>query len=267
VYFAQTTLLLPFGPAAALPLARAGDLIRRAAGVIVVSQYLRDYFRRWAGIEATVIRPPVFGLGPFPRFGSSSRGFVTIVNPSAVKGIDIFLMLVAAFPEVEFAAVVGWGTTQRDRAALESLPNVQLLPAADDLADVFRRSRVLVMPSLWAEAFGCVAIEAMLHGIPVLASDVGGLPEAKLGVDYVLPVRPIERYTSQLDDQMMPMPIVPPQDGAPWIDALRELLTDAATYERVAERSRSAATQAVADIGARPFVDYFEALDAAREGE
>jgi glycosyltransferase involved in cell wall biosynthesis len=209
----------------------------------------------------------VFGLGPFPRFGSSSRGFVTIVNPSAVKGIDIFLMLVAAFPEVEFAAVVGWGTTQRDRAALESLPNVQLLPAADDLADVFRRSRVLVMPSLWAEAFGCVAIEAMLHGIPVLASDVGGLPEAKLGVDYVLPVRPIERYTSQLDDQMMPMPIVPPQDGAPWIDALRELLTDAATYERVAERSRSAATQAVADIGARPFVDYFEALDAAREGE
>ena len=33
------------------------------------------------------------------------------------------------------------------------------------------------MPSLWLESFGLVAAEAMLNGIPVLASNRGGLPE------------------------------------------------------------------------------------------
>ena len=39
------------------------------------------------------------------------------------------------------------------------------------------------MPSLW-QAFGRIVVEAM-HGIPVIASDAGGLAEAKLGVDYL----------------------------------------------------------------------------------
>ena len=47
-------------------------------------------------------------------------------------------------------------------------------------------TRILLVPSLWGEAFGLVVVEAMLRGIPVLASNVGGLVEAKLGVDYIL---------------------------------------------------------------------------------
>ena len=35
---------------------------------------------------------------------------------------------------------------------------------------VFARTRLLLMPSLWLESFGLVAAEAMLNGIPVLAS-------------------------------------------------------------------------------------------------
>ena len=260
VYFAQTTLLLPFGPAGALTVSHGREVIRRAAGVIVVSDYLKSYFRLWAEIESTVIRPPVFGPGPFPRFGRPDRGFITIVNPSAVKGIDIFIELARKRPDVEFAAVMGWGTTAADESALRALPNVRLLQPVDDLGDVLRQTRILLMPSIWAEAFGCVAIEAMLHGIPVLASDVGGLPEAKLGVEYVLPVRPIERYEPRLDDRMLPIPIVPRQDCGPWLDALGDLLDHPASYERVAARSRTAATAALADIGVDPFDRYLQAL-------
>ena len=36
-----------------------------------------------------------------------------------------------------------------------------------------------------------IVVEAMLRGVPVIASNTGGLPEAKLGVPYVLPVTPI----------------------------------------------------------------------------
>ncbi len=38
-------------------------------------------------------------------------------------------------------------------------------------------ARALVVPSLWHEPFGLVALEAMAAGAPVIASQVGGLPE------------------------------------------------------------------------------------------
>lgn len=43
--------------------------------------------------------------------------------------------------------------------------------------DLFRRSNVVVVPSLWPEPFGLVGIEAMSFGKPVIAFNVGGIPD------------------------------------------------------------------------------------------
>jgi glycosyltransferase involved in cell wall biosynthesis len=43
--------------------------------------------------------------------------------------------------------------------------------------NLFEKIDVLAVPSLWHEPFGRVAIEAMAWGIPVIASQRGGLPE------------------------------------------------------------------------------------------
>jgi glycosyltransferase involved in cell wall biosynthesis len=260
VYFCQTTLLLPFGPGSFVAVPEKAGLIRRARGVIVVSRYLQEYLRRWGDIDSVVIPAPIYGSGPYPLHGRFDQGFVTMINPCAVKGISIFAALAARMRDTAFAAVVSWGATAEDRRTLQQLPNVKIMEPVDDIDEVFARTRILLVPSLWAEAFGCVAVEAMLRGIPVLASDVGGLPEAKLGVDYLLPVRPIERYERRFDDRMNPVAQVPPQDIAPWMAALTGLLTERSRYERLSAASRAAALDAVARTGIEPFESYLAAL-------
>jgi len=117
------------------------------------------------------------------------------------------------------------------------------------------RTRVLLMPSLWYEGFGLIVMESMLRGIPVVASDSGGLVEAKHGTGYVIPVKTIERYEPVFDEHSMPRPVVRENDPAPWVAALRDLLTDPIAYQRESLASR---------IEARRFVGTLDAADLER---
>ena len=55
-----------------------------------------------------------------------------------------------------------------------------------EIATLMKQIDAVVMPSRW-EAFGLVAIEAMREGVPVIASDKGGLPEiVRHGVDGLI---------------------------------------------------------------------------------
>ena len=47
----------------------------------------------------------------------------------------------------------------------------------DEIGEIYRQARVIVLPSLWLENAPLVAIEASAYGRPVVASRVGGLPE------------------------------------------------------------------------------------------
>ncbi|HEX5709697.1 MAG TPA: glycosyltransferase family 4 protein [Pyrinomonadaceae bacterium] len=238
-------------------------LIGRAAGIITISEYMRDYIREWSGHDSTVLHFPSYGSGPFTHFNNFDRGYVTMINPCVYKGISIFLSLASRMPEVEFAAVLFWGTSPEDREALERLPNVTLLKPSPNLDDIFGQTKVLLVPSLWGEAYGQVVVDAMLRGVPVLASNVGGLPEAKLGVDYVLPVNMIERY--ETDTEIRVQPVVPEQDASPWVEALSRVLTDRAHYERLSLDSREAALSFVGSLGPHHFERYLEGLASARK--
>ncbi len=160
----------------------------------------------------------------------------------------------------------GWGTTAADRRALEALPNVTLLANVRNIEQVFSKTRVLLMPSLWYEGFGLSVTEAMLRGIPVIASDSGGLTEAKLGTRFVLPVRPIKRYEPVFDEHGLPSPVTPEQDIEPWAEALRALLTERALYEEESETSRERALRFVTGLRPERMAEYSDVARAALAG-
>jgi glycosyltransferase involved in cell wall biosynthesis len=265
VYLLHTPSFLPFGPLAFFPGAKRAALFRDVARIVAPSRFSAAYVRQWGRLDAAVCHLPVYGHGPFPAFGSPGRGFVTLVNACRYKGIDIFIALAETFPGVAFAAVPTWGTTTDDLARLRCLANVTILPPCDDIDEIFRQTRVLLMPSLWLENFPITLVEAMARGIPVLASDVGGIPEAKLGTNFVLPVRPIERFHDEFDENQLLQADVPAQDIGPWSDALARLLTDRDLYERESASAREAAQAFVATLRIDPLESVLAGVAHARD--
>lgn len=265
VYLAHTPQLFPFGPASFHPSRGGTQLVRRASAVVAIGTRTASYIRDASGLDPVVIHPPVYGEGPFPHYGRADSGLVTLINPSKIKGLPIFRALARVFPRCEFAAVASWATTVEDRETLARLPNVRLFETVPDIDEVFQKTRILLVPSLWQEGFGIVVVEAMLRGIVVLASNVGGLLDAKLGVEYVLPVRPIEQYEDRTDDRGNPVPVMPDQDVRPWADALDRLLTDPRHYDEISARSRDTASRFASTLGVSTFEDLLQDRVATEE--
>ena len=71
-----------------------------------------------------------------------------------------------------------------DRVRFLGYVEDSLLPGLFGMADVF------VLPSTTAEAFGIVILEAMAAGVPVVATDVGGIPEIIMNSESGLLVPP-----------------------------------------------------------------------------
>ena len=268
VYLAHTPQFFPFGPASWNPDPGATELVTRAAGVVAIGQHTAAYIRQHTGREAVVIHPPIYGSGPFPNLASFDTGLATMVNPCAVKGISIFMALAERFPAYGFGAMPGWGTTAADRVQMAALANIAMLPNCRHIVEFLGRTRILLMPSLWYEGFGLTVMEAMLHGIPVISSDAGGLVEAKMGTPFVVHAPAIERYAPVFDEHSLPKPVIGPVDLRPWEDALRALLTDRALYERVSAASREAALRFAGSLDAGRMQAFLQSLkpgEAVRE--
>jgi surfactin synthase thioesterase subunit len=260
IFLARATIALPFGPDAAFASEEKTSVLRNVDGIVGVSEYVTSYIRKHSQTDAVHVPIALAEPGPYPRLGRFDNEFVTLANPCAVKGISILVGLARARPDIAFAGVPTWGTTAEDLALMQAEPNITILPKVDRIEDLLRRTRVLLMPSLWAEARSRMVVEAMLAGVPVMASNLGGLPEAKMHVPYLLPVRPVEGYSQKLNEQMVPVANVPVQDIGPWNDALGRLINDRAHWEELADLSHRTAVHYAETTTVEPFEQWLQSV-------
>ncbi|HEY3838041.1 MAG TPA: glycosyltransferase family 4 protein, partial [Bryobacteraceae bacterium] len=253
VHLVRATIAVPFGPDSSSPSRAKTEALRGADAIVGVSEYVAEYVRQWGAMDA--VHVPISLMEPVQAepVGAFDNPYVTIVNPCAVKGIDIFLGLAARMPHLRFAAVPTWGTNAQDLAALRAQPNVTLLEPVENIDLLLRQTRVLLVPSVWAEARSRIVVEAMLRAVPVIASDAGGIREAKLGVPYLLPVNLIRHYKPVLDENLVPVAEAPPQNIDPWLEALTHLTGDQRHWRQIAAQSIQAAAHYVANLSVEPF--------------
>jgi glycosyltransferase involved in cell wall biosynthesis len=248
IYLAHTPQFFPFGPASWHPDEGGTHAVRSAAAVIVISQAMADYVERHLGVKAELIHPPMYGEGPHTILGNFDSGCIAMINPCAVKGLSLFLSIADSLHSQRFAVLPGWGATSQDLEHIKQRKNIAILPRVRRIEQFLERTKVLLMPSLWLEGFGLIVMEAMLRGVPVIASDSGGLREAKAGTGFVLPVHLIEHYESVFDQQFMPRPILPAQSVEPWIAAIQELCANRERYEQEVKTQKQAAEAFVAQL-------------------
>jgi glycosyltransferase involved in cell wall biosynthesis len=161
----------------------------------VTADFVKHSWRRNA-----YILPPIIDFDDYTVESTGSA--ITMVNPIDIKGGDIFKDIALSMHDTDFLAVRGWQhwkntrSNQWDLHRLSSnaqsfggkliipsesdfadVSNVNLVGPYEDMKPVYADTRLLLVPSLWNEAFGRVAVEAMLNGIPVIASNRGALPE------------------------------------------------------------------------------------------
>ncbi|UKD59602.1 glycosyltransferase family 4 protein [Amycolatopsis sp. FU40] len=203
---------LPLADETGLDPQRAADLDARerktlqlADQVVVTSPAAARAVEQRHGLATVRIAPP--GTDPAPR-AAGTDGVSQLICVAAVtprKGQDILLN---ALSEVDGLKVDLVGSRTRNPAYAGSLthPRARFTGplGGADLEAAYHRADLLVLPS-HAETYGMVVTEALARGIPVLASDVGGVPGA-LG---------------RAPDGERPGLLVPPGDEAALATALR----------------------------------------------
>ena len=91
---------------------------------------------------------------------------ITLVNANQNKGVAQFIALARRMPERKFLGVIPY----YGELSLPPAPdNIEWIPFDDDIRNILKRTRILVMPSYY-ESFGRIAVEAMYNGIPVIYS-------------------------------------------------------------------------------------------------
>jgi glycogen(starch) synthase len=226
-----------------------GTTLARADWVLTVSEAMLSDVRAISDIESksSVIHNSIdeAGVAPTPLPFHPAR-LLCLGRVAREKGFDValdaFREIVTQFPGIRLV-IAGDGVERNSlmrRASALGVEEHVDFPgwiSPESIAGLINSCTAMIIPSRWREAFGNVALQAMQMGRPVIASNVGGLPE--IVIDHV---------TGYL---------IPPENPVLLAGAFRELLSDYTAAVRMGEAGR---VRAASQFQFSHYVDLHEQL-------
>ena len=160
--------------------------MRRADKVVCPSRWIQRELAA-TGVRAEHIPLAVAPASPaFRRAPTATPVLLYCGRLSREKGVSLLIRAFAralyAVPEAHLQ-IAGDGpersTLERLASSLDIDDNVTFTGrlTRDRVEEEMAGAWAVVAPSLWAEPFGLIALEAIVHGVPVIASATGGLAE------------------------------------------------------------------------------------------
>lgn len=184
------------------------------------SSQVRDVIRRQWGVAPGGVAFLYCGaIDPVKGLLTLADAFVDVAS----RDPTVFLVIAGSSQLWAEPRIAGYEEQLRSRLAVLAqqgrvrymgLVGQSLMPALYQSADV------VVVPSVWSEAFSMVALEAQVSGKPVLASKTGGIPEL---VTHEVGI------------------LVPPEDPVELAYAMRMMASDPDLRQRLGGRARVAA--------------------------
>lgn len=231
-------------------------------GIFACSKWCADYYHERMGVEATPLPLPLDRdeiIAP-----DRDPTHLLQINLHQDKGLvfsaRLFEELSARRPDIPILAV----ETRRTEGALYETgdkggfdlrrhKNLEVIPPVTYAHEFWNRAKVLIAPSVWLEAAGRVAAEAVINGVPPIVSDRGGLGEIAHPAGIVRSVP--EEITQQSE--------VPPGPEAvePWIEQIIRLWDDKAYFQQRLDLCKEAAERYDPDVIADAFADYFGSVE------
>jgi len=232
---------------------REGALLSVVASVVTTSRWARRLLLELYSLPGDRVRVAEPGVDAADlASGTATAGaLLSVAAVTPGKGHDVLLDALSMLGDLRWH----WqcvGSLERDPAFAEDLRRRALdggmrgrvrfsgPQTGTDLARSYDSADVLVLPSR-AETYGMVVTEALARGLPVVAAEVGGVPEA-LGHGV---------------DGARPGLLVPPADPGALRDALRLWLENEGLRRRLRRAARerrallspwSTTTSVVADV-------------------
>ncbi|MBI5400019.1 glycosyltransferase [Candidatus Saganbacteria bacterium] len=142
--------------------------------VLATSQYIQARIKACLDLNSIVWYPIIDFNRCQTTTQTTTANNLGFYSGGPHKGDELVNYLIGQMPEYNFITA-----GRLFQSIFKTAPkNLEILGDVADIKTFYQKIKLLLVPSLVPEGFGRVIVEAAANGIPTIANNVGGIPEA-----------------------------------------------------------------------------------------